>query len=98
MLGRPAFFGWPYYAWSAGHDTNSRERIYRFLVTGADGSVDAFRTICHENNIKYIIDCDDFYDYKDDDTQIPYYNRSFIRDNFNLLAKFGDVYRIYSVD
>lgn len=29
LAGRRLFYGWPYYAWSAGYDTLTRERLYR---------------------------------------------------------------------
>jgi hypothetical protein len=28
LAGRPSYYGWPYYAWSAGHDTYTRESVY----------------------------------------------------------------------
>ena len=28
MAGRRVFYGWPYYAWSAGFDATKRDRVY----------------------------------------------------------------------
>ena len=28
MAGRRVFYGWPYYAWSAGYDASKRDRLY----------------------------------------------------------------------
>ena len=36
------YYGWPYYAWSAGHDTYTRDTIYLWLITGCGGDIDEF--------------------------------------------------------
>jgi hypothetical protein len=36
MAGRRVFYGWPYYAWSAGYDANERDRVYRELFESRD--------------------------------------------------------------
>ena len=60
LAGRPAYFGHPYYAWSAGHDTYTRGDIYNWLINGCRGNIDEFRRYCRERNIKYLIDDPEF--------------------------------------
>ena len=31
LSGRQIYYGWPYYAWSAGHDTEGRSKKYYYL-------------------------------------------------------------------
>lgn len=53
--GRKAFYGWPYYSWSAGHDTASREVIVKGLFDGYGGDKEKFLEIARQNKIKYVI-------------------------------------------
>ena len=53
LAGRKLFFGWPYYAWSAGYDTNEREKIYKQIYGGTDE--DKVRELVQKNNIRYIV-------------------------------------------
>jgi DNA-binding beta-propeller fold protein YncE len=34
LAGRPVYYGWPYYAWSAGYPTGVREDLYRRILAG----------------------------------------------------------------
>ena len=36
LAGRAIYFGWPYYAWSAGYDVDSRQQLYREMFEGED--------------------------------------------------------------
>jgi sugar lactone lactonase YvrE len=36
MAGRRVFYGWPYYAWSAGYDASKRDRVYTDLFENKD--------------------------------------------------------------
>ncbi len=36
MAGRRIFYGWPYYAWSAGYDTSKRDTVYKDLFQNKD--------------------------------------------------------------
>src|SRR3954452_15292375 len=36
MAGRRVFYGWPYYAWSAGYDAAKRDRVYMDLFENRD--------------------------------------------------------------
>ena len=55
LAGRPMYYGWPYYAWSSGHDTYTRDSIYCWLMTGCNGNIDEFKRYCQERNIRYVI-------------------------------------------
>jgi hypothetical protein len=55
LSGRMCYYGWPYYAWSAGHDTDGRFAQYEWLLTGCDGNLELFRQTCAAEGIDYII-------------------------------------------
>ncbi len=55
LSGRMCYYGWPYYAWSAGHDTDARFRQYEWLLTGCGGDLALFRQTCAAEGIDYII-------------------------------------------
>ena len=51
LAGRKIFFGWPYFAWSVGHDTNARAKVIEKMLDPPD-----LPTLCRllkENNIDY---------------------------------------------
>ncbi|MDR1537148.1 MAG: hypothetical protein LBU32_03975 [Clostridiales bacterium] len=52
FAGRPEFFGWPYYAWSGGYDTYTREAVFKEIVETADP--DRFLQLVNDNKISYI--------------------------------------------
>ena len=98
IAGRPSYYGWPYYPWSAGHDTYTRDTIYYWLLTGCGNNIDEFRRYCQERGIRYLVDDPDFYG-----CEFPegyYYNEEFFRDNLTQVAYFPNdnytiIYRIY---
>lgn len=47
------YYGWPYYAWSAGYDTSHREQQVARMFQAR--SVEALDTLIKENEIRYII-------------------------------------------
>jgi len=53
MAGRPIYYGWPYYAWSAGYDTDSRFQFVKGIYEAA--TEDELLKIVHETNIRYIV-------------------------------------------
>jgi hypothetical protein len=53
MAGRPIYFGWPYYAWSAGYDTNGRLKLVK-AIYGAENA-DDLQEVIHETQISYIL-------------------------------------------
>ena len=55
LSGRFAYYGHPYYAWSAGYDTEARMAIYADLLTGCNGDVEKFRALCKQENISYFL-------------------------------------------
>jgi DNA-binding beta-propeller fold protein YncE len=52
MAGRRVFYGWPYYAWSAGYDASKRDRLYLELFENRD-PWKVYRLL-KENGIKYV--------------------------------------------
>ena len=91
------YYGWPYYAWSAGHDTYTRDTIYLWLITGCGGDIDEFTRYCRERHIKYLIADPDF-DKTDFGNGITF-NRKFFEENLTQGAYFAEenttIYKIY---
>ena len=81
--GRLAYYGHPYYAWSAGHDTGTREQAYRSLLTGCDGNYNDFRALSAEENVSYVLITDRLR--SDDEADL---NEAFFAQNFPELAAF----------
>ena len=89
LAGRPSFFGWPYYAFSAGHDTDSRGKLFEYLLSGAEEDRDNFVNICKEYKIKYFIDSDEYIDnLREAAPRGVFYNLRFIENNFEMVAEF----------
>ena len=84
LAGRRAFLGWPYYSWSAGHDTRTRSDLVQRLYHGTDGA-DFFRSVCAENGITYVI-LDDVARFESKYTP----DEDFLDRNFQLVANFPD--------
>ena len=53
MGGAMLYYGWPYYAWSAGYDTYARDAKVKKMYQAS--SVDKLDEMITENNIRYII-------------------------------------------
>ncbi|HEY5466093.1 MAG TPA: hypothetical protein VIL27_03575, partial [Clostridia bacterium] len=81
--GRMAYYGHPYYAWSAGHDTAAREVVYRRLLTGCGGDYNAFRVLCRSEGISYLLATDTLRKKPEAN-----FNNAFFQDNFVALASF----------
>jgi len=60
LTGRYEFFGWPYYAMSAGYDTRGREEIFDEIVRPANA--EDCRRLVMENKISYIVITAGMYD------------------------------------
>jgi sugar lactone lactonase YvrE len=52
MAGRRVFYGWPYYAWSAGYDAGKRDRVYTELFENRDPW--KVYHLLKENGISYV--------------------------------------------
>ncbi len=52
MAGRRVFYGWPYYAWSAGYDATKRDRVYTELFENKDPW--KVYHLLKENHISYV--------------------------------------------
>ena len=53
LAGRPIYYGWPYYAWSAGHPTADRETHFRALYSGSDPA--GLLPLARTEGIDYIV-------------------------------------------
>ena len=97
LAGRPMYYGWPYYAWSAGHDTNTRDTIYQWLISGCGNDPNEFIRYCKERNIKYLIIDEDF-DHLDLDSGVEL-NKQFVERNLKHVAYFAEenttIYKIF---
>ena len=97
LAGRPMYYGWPYYAWSAGHDTNTRDTIYLWLISGCGGDIKEFKRYCKERGIRYLIADPDFDD--GDYGEDVFFNREFFDSNLTQVAYFTEentvIYKIY---
>ena len=97
LAGRPMYYGWPYYAWSAGHDTYTRDTIYLWLITGCGGDINEFTRYCKERGIKYLI-ADPEFEQTDFGNGITF-NKEFFEENLTQAAYFAEenttIYRIY---
>ena len=97
LAGRPMYYGWPYYAWSAGHDTYTRDTIYQWLISGCDNDIEEFTRYCKERHIRYLIADGDMYDAQFDSGIT--FNREFVEKNLTQAAYFAEedttIYRIY---
>lgn len=51
LAGRKIFLGWPYFAWSQGYDTNSRDNLRKKLLTTSD--LEFFCKNVKQNNLNY---------------------------------------------
>ena len=97
LAGRPAYYGWPYYAWSAGHDTDTRAKNYAWLISGCGENIDEFLRYCKERGIKYLIADPDY------DTETyefgAEFNWDFFAKNLTQVASFNEsgvkIYKIY---
>lgn len=97
LTGRAMYYGWPYYAWSAGHDTFTRDEVYRWLVSGCGGDAETFINYCKSRNIRYLIADPEFNDFE---SEIGPFNWEFFAENLTQVAYFTNdhntiVYKIY---
>lgn len=99
LTGRQSYMGWPYYAWSAGHNTYKREASYEQLLLAMNDNINKFIAYCKHNKIKYLVDSPDFdiYEFK---TKNGYYHQKYLQDNLELIVEFPNenikIYQIYN--
>ena len=97
LAGRPMYYGWPYYAWSAGHDTYTRETIYLWLISGCGDDIEEFTRYCKERRIKYLIVDQELIDAEFDNG--VKFNKEFVDKNLTQVAYFAEedtrIYKIY---
>ena len=97
LAGRPSYYGWPYYAWSAGHDTDTRDQIYAWLISGCGGDINEFTRYCTERGIRYLLADPEF-----DIGEYAFnaqFNWEFFAENLTQVASFNEngakIYKIY---
>jgi len=94
LSGRSMYFGHPYYAWSAGYDTDARSAIYADLLTGCGGDRQAFVDLCAQEGISYILVDGDMLSIRDYN-----FDPDFFAKNFTVEASFPEdnqtvIYRV----
>ena len=94
LSGRRVYYGWPYFAWSAGHDTGVRQINYQWLLTGANGNINEFRRYCNEMGIRYVIGSGDYYG--NGETR-DYYDEEFFSKNLTEMVRFDNGTVIYKI-
>jgi len=83
LAGRKIFYGWPYYAWSAGYDTYGRDRIVKRIYEG--GNIQEVKTLLKQNKISYVVIDDD------NRTATNYrLNEKFFQNNFQCIYRNPD--------
>jgi len=87
LSGRMSYYAWPYYAWSAGHDTNTRFQTYEWLLTGCDGDLELFRQTCAAQGIDYLILDTELLSYQNAAGE-SIVNSGFFQDNLTRVAYF----------
>ena len=53
FAGRPIYFGWPYYAWSAGYDTYTREQKMHSIYSATNAEI--LWELVHAEGIRFIV-------------------------------------------
>ena len=94
LSGRRVYYGWPYFAWSAGHDTETRQINYQWLLCGCNGNIDEFRRYCDEVGIRYVILSDDYYGNTETS---DYYYPEFFEEYLTEMIRFEDGTAIYRI-
>ncbi|MDP3994625.1 MAG: hypothetical protein Q8P91_02250 [bacterium] len=92
LAGRKVFMGWPYFAWSAGSDTDARGRIVQEIYDS--GNKQNTRALLKGNNISFVVLEDQ------PDQKLSWQNKIFFDNNFEkVFDNFeGDLhYLVYEV-
>ena len=77
LSGRYSYFGHPYYAWSAGYDTDKRSKTYGDLLSGCGGDKQAFLALCRQEGISYIMVDNEMRSNKDYPMNIDFFTSQF---------------------
>jgi len=78
LAGRKIFYGWPYFTWSAGYDTNARKYVVGSIYGGYEP--DQVKKLLRQNKIRYVV-------IEDGNRTSHEYrlNERLFRDNFQLV-------------
>ena len=88
LAGRKILLGWPYFAWSAGYDTNQRYKILKDIF--ASSSLQSICPLLEKANIDYVETTDL------NNLEGVIINNNFFKENFAELFQ-GNIITIYSV-
>lgn len=80
LAGRKIFYGWPYFAWSAGYNTAEREKIVSEIYSCSDEK--RIRELVKENKIDYIV-----IDDGNRNSKLYILNEGLIKQSFQLVFK-----------
>ncbi len=88
LAGRKILLGWPYFSWSAGYDTLTRDNLRKTLLNST--SLNLFCTEILKNKINYI-------ELNQENSEFPI-NHSFFEENFKeVYVNKQNTYKIYDV-
>jgi hypothetical protein len=90
LAGRKIFMGWPYFAWSAGYDTDKRGKMMEKIFTSEDRV--EICTLLKQNSIDYVTVQD-----TTNNHDFPEINLAFFEENFTSLFSDGKDFKIYQV-
>lgn len=89
LAGRKIFLGWPYFSWSAGYDTLTKDNLRKSLLNST--SLDLFCNQALKNKINYV-------ELDKEKTEFPI-NYSFFEKNFiRSYTNPGSTYKIYDIE
>ena len=86
LSGRFSYYGHPYYAWSAGSDTDGRWIIYKDLLSGFSGDLEKFLQVANEENISYVLMNDALRNIEEITV-----DEEFFRSNFTAVTAFPNI-------
>lgn len=90
LSGRGVYYGYTYYAWSAGHDVFNRVKSYCELVSGCNGDASAFAALCKKEGIDYVIASPDYLESQLPEPYTFEYDPAFFAENLTQVAAFPD--------
>lgn len=88
LAGRKIFLGWPYFAWSQGYDTNSRDALRKKLLTTSN--LEFFCVSALRNNIDYV----SIHTLSDIPVNISFFETNFM----NSYKNYASSYYIYDIN
>ncbi len=90
LSGRGVYYGYTYYAWSAGHDVFKRVKSYCELVSGCGGDAEAFTALCKKEGIDYVIASPDYLESQLPEPYTFEYDPAFFAENLTQVEAFPE--------